>query len=410
MAKNFVEFEDALSLALSVAKATQPKEFISVEDAVGRVVASDIVVVKNLPSFNNAALDGFAFRDSEKEHRLKVAKVVYAGDSIEPCLGECECYKIMTGAKVPDDADTLVAIENSIDFDGEMVSIPQDISKGFAIRLKGEEAREGELLYACGYEIKSSDIATLSSQGITHIEVYKALNIAVVSTGSELKEPWEVSSEDEIYNCNSLGVVSTLKSAKFEASYIKAIPDNLEDTIEFISTLKRYDVIITSGGISMGDADFVAQALESNGFEKLYDGVNIKPGKPMMVGSMGDTFVISLPGNPLTTLVNLNLFAMPILRKLQGHKNFYHNTQLAINKGELKLKAKRVNIILGTLQNGEFRATMGNKYGSGMITVVSKSNAMLVTSNTTTSVEDGTYVRVVEFSGGFVDRDINYLV
>jgi len=195
----------------------------------------------------------------------------------------------------------------------------------------------------------------------------------------------------------------------FDARYIKAIPDNLEQTIEFVKALKSYDVIITSGGISMGDADFVGQAFEANGLEKIFDGINIKPGKPMMVGVMQDTYVICLPGNPLTTLVNLRLFAVPIMLKLQGASRYYHNIQIAQNTDEFKIKPNRVNIVLGSLQNGKFSATMNNKYGSGMITVVAKSNAMLITSPTKTLVADGEYVKIVEFDGLFGDEFIDVL-
>jgi len=409
MAKEFVEFNQAYKKSLDSAKPTIKTEIISLDDALDKVLSSDIIVCKDLPAYDNAALDGFAFRYEDRAKRLKVAKVIYAGDVVEPMLGEGECYKIMTGAKVPKDATSLVAVENAIDFDGEFVTIPSDIPKGFAIRLQGEEAKVGEICFAKGHRVTSRDIAVLASQGITHIEVYKALSIAVLSTGSELKEPWQSASDDEIYNCNSYGIVSSLNQMGFDARYIKAIPDNLEQTIEFVKALKSYDVIITSGGISMGDADFVGQAFEANGFEKIFDGINIKPGKPMMVGVMQDTYVICLPGNPLTTLVNLRLRAVPIMLKLQGASRYYHNIQIAQNTDEFKIKPNRVNIVLGNLQNGKFSATMNNKYGSGMITVVAKSNAMLITSPTKTKVTDGEYVKIVEFDGFFGDEFIDVL-
>jgi len=127
-----------------------------------------------------------------------------------------------------------------------------------------------------------------------NVEVFKKLSIAVVSTGSELKEPWEDANEDEIYNCNSYAIISTLRAKGFDASYIKVIPDNLEETVAFVSALKSYDIIITSGGISMGDADFVGRAFEANGLVSLFDGVNIKPGRPLMMGKMEKTFVIMM--------------------------------------------------------------------------------------------------------------------
>ena len=254
-----------------------------------------------------------------------------------------------------------------------------------------------------GEEITARTIAVLASQGIMNIEVYKKLSIAVVSTGNELKEPWENASEDEIYNCNSYAIISTLQSKGFDASYIKVIPDNLDETVAFVSDLKSYDIIITSGGISMGDADFVGQAFEGNGLVTLFDGVNIKPGRPIMMGRMEKTFVICLPGNPLTAMVNLYLFGMPIMRKIQGYLAYYHNTELAVNKGDFKTKQGRVNVVLGSLQVGIFKATRGNRYGSGMITVIEESNAMLLTSPDSNGCADTDSVNVIRLDGTYAN-------
>ena len=307
MAKNYVDFNEAMESSLQNAYGTTLKEIISLEKALGRVFSQDVICVKNLPSFNNSAMDGFAIKAVDAGKTLKVNAVVYAGEVKEATLAEGECYKIMTGAKVPSDVDTIIPIENVLKFENDEVTLPETVRKGDALRLKGEESKEGEVLFKAGEEITARTIAVLASQGIMNIEVYKKLSIAVVSTGNELKEPWESASEDEIYNCNSYAIISTLQSKGFNASYIKVIPDNLDETVAFVSDLKSYDIIITSGGISMGDADFVGRAFEANGLVTLFDGVNIKPGRPIMMGRMDKTFVICLPGNPLTAMVNLYL-------------------------------------------------------------------------------------------------------
>ena len=307
----------------------------------------------------------------------------------------------MTGAQVPDDADTIIPIENIIKFENNEVTLPENVRKGDALRLKGEESKEGEVLFEAGKEITARTIAVLASQGIVNVEVYKKLSIAVVSTGNELKEPWEHANEDEIYNCNSYAILSTLQSKGFDASYIKVIPDNLDETIAFVSDLKSYDIIITSGGISMGDADFVGRAFEANGLVTLFDGVNIKPGRPIMMGRMEKTFVICLPGNPLTAMVNLYLFALPIIRKIQGFSAYYHNTELARNSSAFTTKAGRVNVVLGTLKGGEFLVTRGNKYGSGMITVIEESNAMLLTSPDSNGCSQGNNIKVIRLDGTY---------
>jgi len=405
MAKNYVDFNEAVESALTNASAITLKEIIGLEKALGRVFSQDVICQKNLPSFNNSAMDGFAIKASDAGSTLRVKEIIYAGEVKEASLSEGECYKIMTGAQVPLDVDTIIPIENVLKFENDEVTLPETVRKGDALRLKGEETKEGEKLFEKGEEITARTIAVLASQGIVSIEVCKKLSIAVVSTGNELKEPWENASEDEIYNCNSYAIISTLQSKGFDASYIKVIPDNLDETVAFVSDLKSYDIIITSGGISMGDADFVGRAFEANGLETLFDGVNIKPGRPIMMGRMEKTFVVCLPGNPLTAMVNLYLFALPIIRKIQGHCAYHHNIESATNLGDFKTKAGRVNVVLGTLERGEFLATRGNRYGSGMITVIEESNAMLITSATSNGCTEDDRVKVIRLDGSYLQEN-----
>ncbi len=401
MAKNYVDFNEAVESALKHAERSTLNEIIGLEEALGRVFSQAVICQKNLPSFNNSAMDGFAVKAEDAGKTLKVKEVIYAGDVKEASLREGECYKIMTGSQVPCDVDTIIPIENVLKFENSEVTLPKIIRKGDALRLKGEEAKEGESLFNEGEEVTARTIAVLASQGIVFIEVYKKLSIAVVSTGNELKEPWEKASEDEIYNCNSYAIISTLQSKGFDASYIKVIPDNLEETIAFVSDLKSYDIIITSGGISMGDADFVGRAFEANGLHTLFDGVNIKPGRPIMMGKMEKTFVICLPGNPLTAMVNLYLFAILIIRKIQGFTAYRHNIEVSQNSIEFKTKVGRVNVVLGSLKGGKFTVTRGNKYGSGMITVIEESNAMLLTSADSNGCSHNDRVKVIRLDGAY---------
>jgi len=405
MAKNYVDFNEALSISLQHAERTDLKEIIGLERALGRVLSHDVLCEKNLPSFNNSAMDGFAVRAADAGKRLKVKTVIYAGEVHEASLDEGECYKIMTGAQVPSDVDTIVPFENVVTYENSEVTLPQTLKKGESLRVKGEESREGDVLFSEGEEITARTIAVLASQGIMNVEVYKKLSIAVVSTGNELKEPWEHASEDEIYNCNSFAIISTLQSKGFDAAYIKVIPDNLEETIDFVAALKSYDVIITSGGISMGDADFVGRAFEANGLTTLFDGVNIKPGRPIMMGKMEKTFVICLPGNPLTAMVNLYLFAVSIIRKIQGHTAYYHNVECAKNRSTFKTKTGRVNVVLGRLAAGTFSVTRENRYGSGMITVIEESNAMLITQAESSGCREGREVKVIRLDGMYLDEE-----
>lgn len=406
----YLDFDKAVEKSLDLAKATTLTEIIPLGLALGRVVAQDIKCVKNLPAFNNSAMDGFAFKASDAGKTLNINKIIYAGDKGEltkASLWDNECYKIMTGAQVPSDVDTIVPIENCFDVTDKTVKIPADIKQGANLRLKGEEQKEGNILFEKGEVINSSHVTLLASQGLVMIEVFKKISVAVVSTGNELKEPWENSSDEEIYNCNSYALVSLLAENGFEATYSGVIPDSLEASVEFISNLKNYDVIITTGGISMGDADFVGQAFIDNGLETAFHGVNVKPGRPIMMGKMHNSVVMCLPGNPLTAMVNMHLFAVPVLHKVQGSSNFHHDVTFAMNHEQFKTKQGRVNVVLGNLENGGFKVTRNNKYGSGMITALYESNSILVTKEATSSIDVGQEVYAIKFSSKLVKNQTN---
>lgn len=350
--------------------------FIPTMNAEQRILANDIYVRKNLPSFDNSAMDGFAFKHCDKGKQLKIVATVFAGEKEQCEIKEGECCKIMTGAKVPHGVDTIAPIENCQDVTDVSVVVPEKINQGDNLRQKGEELQAGEILFSKGEIVTAAHIALLASQGITTVEVISPLKIAVVSTGDEIKEPWENADEDEIYNANAFGIKSLLKQFGFEASYIGAIPDDLDKTIKFISKLKSYDVVITTGGISMGDADFLYQAFVANGLESIFHGVNVKPGRPTMMGKMDSALVMAMPGNPLTTMLNVFTLSIPALFKKQGARDCYHNAHFAKCGKSLKLRSGRDNMVLGVLKNGAFYPTRDNKIGSGMLSPLVESNAI----------------------------------
>jgi molybdopterin molybdotransferase len=398
---NTVSFNEAQEKSLTLLKKEIPLEWISIFSALSRVLAENVTCKKNLPAFNNAAMDGFAFKHSDSGKILKIKETIYAGMSVLPTLSDGECYKIMTGAQVPSDVDTIIPFENCISYDEKSSHVGDWAKKGSALRLKGEEQEEGNILFEAGELITSQVISMLVSQGITTIPVYKKITIAIFSTGDELREPWESANDDEIYNVNSSAILSLLTEHGFDADYCGVIPDNLEESIKYFSKMKEYDAIITTGGISMGEADFVEAALVANGLTTSFHGINIKPGKPTMMGTMGNTLVASMPGNPLAAYVNTFLFLLPVLKKLQGDSSFYHQRVLAKNIEEFKVKNGRVNIVLGTLNDGKFTVFAKNKYGSGMLTPIIKSNAILISCENDSMVEENCEVKVLLLSGLF---------
>ena len=394
---HYLSYMDAYNLALDKVPKQTTTEITLIDKALDRVLAEDIIVVKNLPSFDNSAMDGFAFKYEERGQRLRIVNTIFAGDKPEAMLEKSSCYKIMTGAQVPSDADTIVPIEDCSELNEESVTIPKDIQQGNAFRYKGEEQKVDNILFHAGEHITPAHIALLSAQGIMAVKVYKSLEIAVVSTGDEIKEPWQSASEDEIYNANAFAITSQLEKYGFIARYAGSIPDSLEKSTSFIEALKHYDVIITTGGISMGDADFLEEAFINNGLEALFHGIDVKPGRPTMMGTMGNTFVMAMPGNPLTAMVNIFLLSLPILSKMQGNSAYHHTFIYAKNTKTFKVRAGRANVVLGALIEGEFHVTRNNKYGSGMLTPIVESNALVVLHDSISLVEEGDMVKVILF-------------
>ena len=407
---NYVDFDIACNSSLELCKSVEKSEIISIFNSLGRVLYEDIICVKNLPSFDNSAMDGYAIKIEDAGKALKVVDTIFAGDKREFLkLNSAECYKIMTGAKVPEGIEAVVPVELCNEISENNVVIDSNIKKGSNIRLKGEEKKEGTILLKKGEKITSSHIAMLVSQGIMVVKVYRKIQIAIISSGNELKEPWEVANQDEIYNVNAFFLESFLKEQHFDSNYCGVVPDDFSKTVSFIQNLKDFDVIITSGGISMGDADFLANAFIECGLEIAYHGVNIKPGKAMMTGNIGKTLVVALPGNPLASIINAYIFLLPMLKKIQGETKIYHDFIECRNQKNFKVKERRVEAVLGRIVNGIFEVTRDNKYGSGMISAVYESNALMLSSGNNKEIEEEKTIKVLEFNRKFIDKKANFL-
>nr|WP_314786342.1 molybdopterin molybdotransferase MoeA [uncultured Campylobacter sp.] len=382
--------ELAQNLILEKAKFDGCGEFVSLERATGKILAQDVVAVKNLPSFDNAAMDGYALKFDDFNEPLSVSATVLAGDEAEISLKKGECVKIMTGAKMPTNADTVVPFEDAVLQDGKL-SPQSKVKKFSALRYKGEEVKAGEILLKKGENLTSARVMMLAAQGIYCICVELELKIGIFSSGDEVVEPWQNASEEQIYNANGAGIASLLKSFGFASSYAGIIKDDLESTTHALETAE-FDVIITSGGASKGEADFMKTALLNLGFSELFDGVNIRPGRPSKAFIKDKKIVFILPGNPMAAFLMCFLLVVPFLNGAQLEKFD------AVLNQDVKIKSGRQNIVLGSFCEGKFSVTDNNKFGSGMITPLIKSNAVLVTNESLGELKMGEIVKILKFS------------
>ena len=400
-----ISFSEALERALEGAPRIRRSCWVSLEQALGRVCGSRIVARRALPPFDNAAMDGYALRHEEGGKELKVVDTILAGAPLpEGPLPKEACYRIMTGARVPEDADAIVPLEQC-EAEGNRVRIPEGVRPESNLRRRGEEVAPGSILIPEGTILEASHIALLSAQGITEIEVYAPLRIAVFSTGDEVREPWEEAPEQAIYNANAFGISALLEQYGFAGEYLGRLPDDPEKIRERIEGAQGYDLILTSGGISHGDADHLYEIFLERGLEPLFHGVNLKPGRPTMMGRMGRSFVMALPGNPLAALLNLWALGLPVLYRMQGARRVHHRRVLLPLGEELRLRGGRTELVLGELKAGRFYPTMGHRYGSGMLTPLAASDALVVVGESVEYLPAGSLVEAVLFGDRGRDRD-----
>ena len=364
---------DALKALRAKFKPKNESEILPLNKALGRTLASDVIAVKDLPCFDNSALDGFAVKFDEKDEPYKIIASAFAGDKEQLSIGKNECVKIMTGAKMPKGSDTVMRFEDCV-VEGEFVKAPAKLKKGDAYRFKGEEAKIGEILLKSGEILNTRSMMMLAAQGISFIDVKKQPSIAVYSSGNEIIEPWQRASEDEIYNANAFGIAALFSSIGQKNSYLGIIKDELSAVKEAFLNASNYDIIVCSGGASAGEADFMKIALSELGYSEIFSHLDIRPGRPCKAYEKDGKLVFVLPGNPMAAYLCLMMLALPLL------KDECFVTQKVINGENLKVKSGRANAVFGNVADGKFIATNGGKYGSGMINHILKSDFVLITS------------------------------
>jgi len=370
-----ISIEEALE---TIYKEVKPKSthIVPIEEALGAVVAQDYEARFDLPRFDNSAMDGYAVKVNDAGKEVKVKEITYAGDVQEEAFLEGEVVKIMTGAPTPKGCEAIVAIEN-VTITQNGVVLPTDIKKDNFIRWRGEDIKSGTVFLKAKTEVTAYTLALLSSQGITHIEVYRKPKVVVFSTGEELKAHYETIEGHQLYNSNAPMFVARAKELGCDVSYISSAGDTMESLKSAVINAKDADLILTSGGVSVGDKDFTKEAFKELGLTTYFSGIDIKPGKPTHFGKLGECFVINLPGNPLAAMVNFEMFVKPTIAKLTGTKSFYHGLITTKMKSDHKFRAGKNSVLLGTWDGNSFEILKGQK--PGMVAPLDKADGFIVT-------------------------------
>ncbi|MCK5881466.1 MAG: molybdopterin molybdotransferase MoeA [Sinobacterium sp.] len=312
-------FDEALERLLAAATCIAKVEIIEVSAAFNRVLAEDIFAPISVPPFNNSAMDGIAFKCDATNLSAPIAltQTVFAGYEPKP-LALGEACRIFTGAAMPDEADTVVLQENCcFESEGFVRIVEGSVTAGQHVRSKGEDLNLGGLVLSKGSRLSSAHIGLLASLGVAQLKAYKVLKVAVVSTGDELRLAGDTLRPGQIYNSNGPMLCAALNGLGFDALAFH-VKDDLDATVEiFEQAAKESDVVFSIGGVSVGDADFVKQAIERQGAIDFWR-VAMKPGKPLAFGSVGGRPLLGLPGNPVSAFSSFQLFAVPFLAACQG--------------------------------------------------------------------------------------------
>jgi len=314
---DLLTIEEAQRLVLERARRLG-QERLALEDANGRILAEPAQAVVDLPPFPSSAMDGFAVRSADAPGVLSIAFRIAAGVPAPRELRPGEAMAIATGGVVPDGADAVIPFEYVVESDNE-VEIDGSVPAGDNVRPRGMDARAGEVVVEAGVRLGPAQLGALAAAGIAEVACALRPRAAVLTTGTELRSPGEPLGPGEVYEANGLILASQLESAGATVERLAAVADREDAHRESLAQGLQSDVLVTSGGVSVGPHDLVRRIEAELGVEEVFWRVAVKPGKPVSFGVRGSTLVFGLPGNPVSSLVGFELFVRPAVLGLQGH-------------------------------------------------------------------------------------------
>ncbi len=386
-----IKIEEALELIYSNITKVSTR-MVPIEEALGSVLAQNIVATHNLPPFDNSAMDGYAVKIADAGTCVKVSSTILAGDDSKDELTSGHVIKIMTGARIPLGTQCIVPIEETKVCESGVL-LPDNLVISRHIRLCGEDIKSGTTILTSGERLYAHHITLLASQGISHVKVHKKPRIALFASGSELKMHFESVEPHQLYNTNTPTFASRAKELGCEVDFIGTAVDTLEDIKIHIKSALSADLIITSGGVSVGDADFTKEAFKAFGYDIFFDKIEIKPGKPTTFGRVGNTLVLNLPGNPLAAALNFELFGQSIIAALSGESSKYLNVITAKMKEDYRVKAGIRTLIPGSFDGVFFKPC--EKFAPGMVSPLAISNCYIMVDETCSFLACESSVKII---------------
>ena len=381
-----MDIYNSLKCMLENVEVTKNYEILPIEKCYKRVLFENIKAPFDMPKFDNSAMDGYGVKLCDIGKEVKLVSSEFAGDKNQ-AIKNGEVVKIMTGARVDSSVEAVVPFEYIED--RKNIVLPKSIKEKANIRLKGEEFEKDTILLFKGEELNNSKIALIASLGISHIKVYRKLKVQIISTGDEVQNHFDIPNPNKIFNSSSYYFLNE-NFCNVEFSGI--VGDSKEEIKNIID--KSADLIVTTGGISMGEKDFTSSAFSESNYEIKFKKIDIKPGKPF-VFCIGSNIATLLTGNPLASVLNYNIFVRPIIRKMAGCKKYYHKVRESTLQNGITRKAGRDEVISGNIDKIGFLPY--SKKGSGMISVMAKSDGVIILDKSVWEKKKGEKVKYIDF-------------
>jgi molybdopterin molybdotransferase len=379
-----ISVEEALARLLAPLEALPPEQ-VSIADGIGRVLAEDLAARRTQPPFAVSAMDGYAVRAADLGRipvSLRIVAEIPAGAGFGGTLGPGEAARIFTGAVMPGGADTVV-IQEVTSREGDRVTIKRPEAKGRHVRRKGYDFAAGDVLLDKGRRLTSRGIALAAAMNHATVPVHRRPRVAVFATGDELVEPGTPPAPGQIVHSNGISIAALARTEGAEAIDFGIVPDRLDATIAAVRRARAegVDVLVTSGGASVGDYDFVQQAFAAEGMALSFWKVALRPGRPLMNGRLGAMHVLGLPGNPVSAYVCGVLFFVPLLRRLAGRADLTLPRETAVLGRALGANDERADYMRATLErraDGILVATPFASQDSSLLVPLASADCLLV--------------------------------
>lgn len=347
-----ISYEEALHIVLKHAYRFG-SETVSFSESTGRVLAEDVFSDINMPPFNRSAVDGFACRKEDIILPLEIIETVRAGVFPSKKISQGQCTRIMTGAPVPEGADCVIMVEETVEFAPEKIRFTGEKTKT-NISPFAEDTREGECALKSGTLIGPQHIAIMAAVGCVNPKVSIRPKVSVIATGDEIVEPHLKPGISQIRNSNGYQLISQAGLAGAVPIYLGIAPDNEDDTFRIINeALEKSDVVLLTGGVSMGTYDFVPKILEKAGIEILFRTIALQPGKPTIFGIKGEKRIFGLPGNPVSSFTIFEILVKPLLRKIMGIQEPVRNLRLPLGTDYQRKRTDRMQWLPVQIRDGK---------------------------------------------------------